>query len=88
MILHFDADAFFASVEQAADKKLRGHPVAVGGERRGIIASAYRPYGLNTVRYLVVQITAEVMPFDNKSGYTLEVLRLQQARVKNQPPKS
>ena len=40
MILHFDADAFFASVEQAADPKLRGRPMAVGGERRGIIASA------------------------------------------------
>jgi DNA-directed DNA polymerase III PolC len=40
MILHFDADAFFASVEQAADSKLRGRPIAVGGERRGIIASA------------------------------------------------
>jgi error-prone DNA polymerase len=40
MILHFDADAFFASVEQAADPKLRGRAIAVGGERRGIIASA------------------------------------------------
>ena len=40
MILHFDADAFFASAEQAADRHLRGRPVAVGGERRGIIASA------------------------------------------------
>ena len=40
MILHFDADAFFASAEQAADKSLRGRPVAVGGEWRGIIASA------------------------------------------------
>ncbi len=40
MIIHFDADAFFASVEQAADKKLRGRPIAVGGEKRGIIASA------------------------------------------------
>ncbi len=40
MIVHLDADAFFASVEQAADPKLRGQPVAVGGERRGIIASA------------------------------------------------
>ena len=39
-IVHLDADAFFASVEQAADSRLRGKAVAVGGERRGIIASA------------------------------------------------
>src|SRR5215217_7504957 len=39
-ILHLDADAFFASVEQATDARLRGKPVAVGGEKRGIIASA------------------------------------------------
>src|ERR1041385_5493126 len=39
-IVHLDADAFFASVEQAADPKLRGKAVAVGGEKRGIIASA------------------------------------------------
>lgn len=40
MIVRLDASAFFASVEQAADPKLRGKAVAVGGERRGIIASA------------------------------------------------
>lgn len=40
MILHFDADSFFASVEQAADKRLRGRPVAVGGLKRGVVASA------------------------------------------------
>ncbi|MBI3853305.1 MAG: DNA polymerase III subunit alpha [Verrucomicrobia bacterium] len=40
VIVHLDADAFFASVEQAADSRLRGKPVAVGGEKRGIIASA------------------------------------------------
>lgn len=50
-IIHLDADAFFASVEQAADPRLRGKPVAVGGEKRGIIASASyeaRRFGIYT----------------------------------------
>lgn len=38
-IVHLDADAFFASVEQAVNPKLRGKMMAVGGETRGIIAS-------------------------------------------------
>jgi len=40
VIIHLDADAFFASVEQAADPRLRGKPIAVGGSKRGIVASA------------------------------------------------
>ena len=40
MIIHLDADAFFASCEQAADPRLRGKAIAVGGVKRGIIASA------------------------------------------------
>src|ERR1051325_2867774 len=50
-IVHLDADAFFASVEQAADPRLRGKPMAVGGEKRGIIASASyeaRRFGIYT----------------------------------------
>src|SRR5438094_8653713 len=50
-IVHLDADAFFASVEQAADVRLRGKPIAVGGEKRGIIASASyeaRRFGIYT----------------------------------------
>ena len=50
-IVHLDADAFFAAVEQASDPRLRGKPIAVGGERRGIIASASyeaRKFGVYT----------------------------------------
>src|SRR5687767_14066055 len=51
VIVHLDADAFFAAVEQAGDPALRGKAVAVGGERRGIIASASyeaRKFGVYT----------------------------------------
>jgi len=47
-ILHLDADAFFASVEQRDDPKLRGKPVAVG---TGVVASCSyesRRFGVRT----------------------------------------
>jgi DNA polymerase-4 len=47
-ILHADADAFFASVEQRDDPRLRGRPVIVGGGV--VLAASYeaKAYGVQT----------------------------------------
>jgi DNA polymerase-4 len=52
-IFHIDLDAFFVSVEQVLNPKLKGKAVIVGGdpERRGVVASASyeaRPFGIHS----------------------------------------
>ncbi|NDG70062.1 MAG: hypothetical protein EBY32_01940, partial [Proteobacteria bacterium] len=59
-------------------------------DRSGLIetemfARAFRKFGLETIRYPVLEVTGTVMPFEGASGHTLRVETVHQPRKKRIP---
>jgi DNA polymerase-4 len=83
-IAHLDADAFFASVEQAQRPSLRGRPVLVGGTGpRGVVAAASyeaRAMGVRSAmsmasaRRACPQATVVVPRFDAYTAYSERIM--------------
>ena len=87
-VIHFDMDAFFASVEQLDNPDLRGQPVLVGARsRRGVVTAASyeaRPTGVRSAMSMVEALRrcpdAVVVPprrarYSELSGRVFEVFR-------------
>lgn len=80
-ILHVDADAFFASCEQAVNPELRGRPVITGKERGIVAAASYEAKAQGVKRGMRLrdarQICSEVvmLPSDYET-YSLFSLRM------------
>ena len=47
-----------------------------------LFAETYKTYGLATVRYPVLEVTATVEPFENGRGHTLRVLKASRPRTR------
>ena len=61
-IVHVDADAFFASCEQAANPKLRGKPVVTGKERGIASAVSYEAKARGVRRGMTVRDVKAICP--------------------------
>jgi DNA polymerase III alpha subunit len=46
-----------------------------------LFASAYRRFGVETIRHPVVEVIGKVKPFANRNGYTLQVEAVKRARA-------
>ena len=76
-------------IEQRVFHQITGEPMKfltiadwTGMAETELFARTYKSYGLNTVRYRVLEIAARVEAFENGQGYTLRVLRATKPREK------
>jgi DNA polymerase III alpha subunit len=74
-------------VEQRTHHQITGEPMKfltladwTGMVETELFAQTYKNYGLATVRYPVLEVTATVEPFENGRGFSLRVLRANEPR--------
>jgi DNA polymerase III alpha subunit len=74
-------------IEQRLFHQVTGEPMKfltiadwTGVVETELFARTYKSYGLTTIRYRVLEITARVEPFENGRGHTLRVLRAAKPR--------
>jgi DNA polymerase-3 subunit alpha len=77
-------------VEQRTHNQITGEPMKfltladwTGMVETELFAQTYKSYGLATVRYPVLEVTATVEPFENGRGFSLRVLRAGKPREIN-----
>ena len=75
-------------VEQRTHHQITGEPMKflsfadwTGIVETELFAQTYRSYGLATVRYPVLEVEAQVEPFENGCGFSLRVLRAGEPRT-------
>jgi error-prone DNA polymerase len=77
-------------VEQRTHHQITGEPMKfltladwTGMVETELFAQTYKSYGLATVRYPVLEITARVEPYENARGFSLRVLRAGKPRTRD-----
>jgi DNA polymerase III alpha subunit len=76
-------------VEQRTHHQITGEPMKfltladwTGMVETELFAQTYKSYGLATVRYPVLEVTATVEPFENGRGFSLRVWRAGKPRTR------
>lgn len=80
-ILHFDGDAFFASIEQSLNHELKGKPVVTGAERGAATSISYEAKGRGVHRGMTLREIKRVCPDaivvpGNYTAYSLYAQRM------------